>query len=119
VIRILEFKTFLTGTGYPTGKNTRMGTGMGKILYPRVYMGNPTDRIFLIGTGMEWYYSMDMYPLPSLSTMDLQRKFVVWCAVVKEGPRYRDGPTSRRPRKTKGLFGWAVSVKKAAVGCEL
>jgi hypothetical protein len=43
----LEFKTFLAGTGYPTGKNTRAGTGMGKFLYPRVYMGNPTGRFFL------------------------------------------------------------------------
>jgi hypothetical protein len=109
VIRILEFKTFLTGTGYPTSKNTRTGMGMGKILYPRVYMGNPTSRIFLMDTGMEWYYPMGMYPLPYLSTMDLQRKFVVWCAVVKEGPRYRDGPTSRRPRRTKARGGaWAA-----------
>jgi hypothetical protein len=37
--------------GYPTGKNTRAGTGMGKILYPRVYMGNPTGRIFFDGYG--------------------------------------------------------------------
>ena len=47
----MEFKTFLAGTGYPTGKNTRAGTGMGKILYPRVYMGNPTGRIFFDGYG--------------------------------------------------------------------
>jgi hypothetical protein len=39
--------------GYPTGKNTRAGTGMGKILYPRVYMGNPTGRIFFDGYGYE------------------------------------------------------------------
>jgi hypothetical protein len=51
VIGILEFKTFLAGTSYPTGKNTRAGTGMGKILYPRVYMGNPTGRIFFDGYG--------------------------------------------------------------------
>jgi hypothetical protein len=51
VIGILEFNSFLTGTGYPTGKNTRAGTGMGKILYPRVYMGNPTGRIFFDGYG--------------------------------------------------------------------
>jgi hypothetical protein len=69
VIGILEFKTFLGGTGYPTGKNTRAGTGMGKILYPRVYMGNPTGRFFLMGTGMEWYYPTGMYPLPSLVVM--------------------------------------------------
>jgi hypothetical protein len=51
VIGILEFKTFLAGAGYPTGKNTRAGTGMGKILYPRVYMGNPTGRIVFDGYG--------------------------------------------------------------------
>ena len=51
MIGILEFKTFLAGAGYPTGKNTRAGTGMGKILYPRVYMGNPTGRIFFDGYG--------------------------------------------------------------------
>jgi hypothetical protein len=66
VIGILEFKTFLAGTGYPTGKNTHAGTSMGKILYPRVYMGNPMGRIFFMGTGMEWYYPTGMYPLPSL-----------------------------------------------------
>jgi hypothetical protein len=66
VIGILEFKTFLAGTGYPTGKNTRVGTSMDKILYPRVYMGNPTGRFFLMGTGMEWYYPTGMYLLPSL-----------------------------------------------------
>jgi hypothetical protein len=66
VIGILGFKTFLAGAGYPTGKNTRAGMGMGKILYPRVYMGNPTCRIFLMGTGMEWYYPTGMHPLPSL-----------------------------------------------------
>jgi hypothetical protein len=32
---ILEFKTFLSVTGYLAGKNIRMGTSMGKILYPR------------------------------------------------------------------------------------
>jgi hypothetical protein len=47
----LEFNSFLVGTGYPMGKNTRAGTGMGKILYPRVYMGNPTGRIFFYGYG--------------------------------------------------------------------
>jgi hypothetical protein len=64
----LEFKTFLAGTGYPTGKNTRAGTGMGKILYPRVYMGNPAGKFFfLMGMDMEWYYPTGMYPLPSLA----------------------------------------------------
>jgi hypothetical protein len=46
VIGILEFKTFLASTGYPTGKNTSAGMSMGKILYPRAYMGNPMGRIF-------------------------------------------------------------------------
>jgi hypothetical protein len=41
---ILEFKTLIAGTGYPTNKNTRASTDKGKILYPRAYMGNPTDR---------------------------------------------------------------------------
>jgi hypothetical protein len=62
----LEFKTFLSGTGYLMVKITRAGTIMSKILYPRSYMGNPTGRIFLMGTGMEWYYPTGMYPLPSL-----------------------------------------------------
>jgi hypothetical protein len=47
VIGILEFNTFLAGTGYPSDKNTRMGTGMSKILYSRTYMDNPTGIIFL------------------------------------------------------------------------
>jgi hypothetical protein len=33
---ILEYKTFLTSIGYPTGKITRTGTDMSKILYMRV-----------------------------------------------------------------------------------
>jgi hypothetical protein len=37
VIGILEFKTFLADTS------------VGKILYPRAYMGNPTGIIFLGG----------------------------------------------------------------------
>jgi hypothetical protein len=53
VVDILEFKTFLASMGYPTGKNTRAEPGMGKILYPRAYIGNPTCRFFLwIGYGM-------------------------------------------------------------------
>jgi hypothetical protein len=65
VIGILEFKIFLAGRGYPTGKNTRVGTVMSKILYARAYMGNPTGSFFM-GRGMEWYYSTGMYLLPSL-----------------------------------------------------
>jgi hypothetical protein len=34
----IEFKTFLTGTGYSTGKNTHADMGMDKILYPQVYI---------------------------------------------------------------------------------
>jgi hypothetical protein len=29
-------------------------------------MGNPTGRIFLMGTSMEWYYPTGIYSLPSL-----------------------------------------------------
>lgn len=43
----LEFKISLAGTGYPTGKITHAGTGMGRILYPSAYMGSPTFRFFL------------------------------------------------------------------------
>jgi hypothetical protein len=53
VIGILEFKTFLAGTGYPTGKITHTSMDMGKILYTRAYMGNPTGEFFLMGTSME------------------------------------------------------------------
>jgi hypothetical protein len=41
---------------------------------------------------------------------------------VGKGRRREDSPvrgTHHTTRKTKGLFGWAVAVKKAAVGCEL
>jgi hypothetical protein len=34
---------------YLTGKITHTGTGMGKILYPRAYMGNMTGMIFCDG----------------------------------------------------------------------
>jgi hypothetical protein len=56
----LEFKTFLAGTGYLTGKNTRMGMNMGKILYLRAYMGNPTGIFFFDGTDM---LQTGMYPV--------------------------------------------------------
>jgi hypothetical protein len=36
---------------YPMGKITHVGTGMGKILYPRAYMGNQMGRIFFDGYG--------------------------------------------------------------------
>jgi hypothetical protein len=73
VIGILEFKTSLAGAGYPTGKNTRAGTGMGKILYPRVYMGNPTGRIFFDG----YEYGMvlpDGYVLVAIPTLHHHRQ---------------------------------------------
>jgi hypothetical protein len=63
VIGILEFNSFLAGTGYPTGKNTRTGMGMGKILYPRVYTGNPTGRIFLGGYGYEMVLPDEYVPV--------------------------------------------------------
>jgi hypothetical protein len=66
VIGILEFMTFLAGTGYPTGKITRAGTSMGKILYLRAYMGNLTGIIFFDGYGYGMYYPTNMYLLPSL-----------------------------------------------------
>jgi hypothetical protein len=53
VIGTLEFKTFLGGTGYPTGKITHAGMGLGKILYLRSYMSNLTGRFFYgYGYGM-------------------------------------------------------------------
>jgi hypothetical protein len=39
------------GTGYPTGKITRTGLGMGKIPYSYAYMSNLTDIIFMDGYG--------------------------------------------------------------------
>jgi hypothetical protein len=47
----LQFKTFLSGTGYPTGKIIHAGTDMSKILYPRAYMGNLIGRFFFDGYG--------------------------------------------------------------------
>jgi hypothetical protein len=37
---------FLAGMGYPTGKITRVGVGMGKIVYLQAYMVNPMGRFF-------------------------------------------------------------------------
>jgi hypothetical protein len=51
LIEILEFEAFLVGTGYPTGKITRVGIGMGKIPYSCTYMSNLTDIIFMDGYG--------------------------------------------------------------------
>ena len=49
MISVLEFKTFLAGTDYPTGKNIRASTSMGKILYSKVYMSNAMSKIFFDG----------------------------------------------------------------------
>jgi hypothetical protein len=74
VIGILEFKIFLTGTGYPMGKNTRAGTDMSKILYPRVYMGNPMGTIFFdkYGYGMVLPDRYVPVAIPTLSLIFLQ-----------------------------------------------
>jgi hypothetical protein len=50
----LEFKTFL------------VGTGMGRILYLRAYMDNPTGRIFI-----------DEYGYGMVSARALQRKHII------------------------------------------
>jgi hypothetical protein len=39
--------------------------GVGKILYPQIYMDNSTSRFF-IDTCMEYYYPMDIHPLSSI-----------------------------------------------------
>jgi hypothetical protein len=52
VIAILEFKTFLASKGYPTGKITRAGMSMCKLLYLRAYMVTRRVEIFM-STGME------------------------------------------------------------------
>jgi hypothetical protein len=73
VIGILEFKTFLTGTGYPTGKITRAGMIMSKILYPQVYMGNLMCIIFIDGYRYEMILS-DEYIYVAISSLTCQRK---------------------------------------------
>jgi hypothetical protein len=69
VIGILEINTFLVGTGYLSGKITHAGMGMGKILYPRAYMGSLMRRIFLwVGCGMilpDGYILVTIPNLPS------------------------------------------------------
>lgn len=73
MIGILEFETFLTGTGYPTGKITRARMCMNKILYPKVYMNNPVC-IFFID---EYRYEMilpDGYISVAISSHTSQRK---------------------------------------------
>ena len=41
----------LSGMGYPTGKKTRAGTGMGKNLNPHVGMGFLAGRVRVSGCG--------------------------------------------------------------------
>ena len=41
----------LSGTGYPTGKKTHAGAGMGKNLYPHAGMGFLTGRVIVGGCG--------------------------------------------------------------------
>jgi hypothetical protein len=41
----------LSGTGYPTGKKTHTGTGMGKNLNPHVDMGFSAGRVRVGGCG--------------------------------------------------------------------
>jgi hypothetical protein len=84
---ILEFNSFLAGTGYPTCKNTRVGTSMSKILYPRVYMGNPTGRIFFY----RYEYGMvlpDGYipvAIPNDSRQQSRVPAVSWCTLCWTG----------------------------------
>jgi hypothetical protein len=65
VIGILEFKTFLAGTGYPMGKITHVGTGMGKIFesafIPFVSFGDLDNNTFkgltsLLSVEQEYHY---------------------------------------------------------------
>jgi hypothetical protein len=67
VIDILEFEAFLAGTGYPMGKISRAGIGMGKIPYPQTYMGNPTGRILFDGYGYEMLLPDGYISVPSLA----------------------------------------------------
>jgi hypothetical protein len=41
----------LSGAGYPAGRITRAGAGMGAFSYPRVFAGNPTGKISSRGCG--------------------------------------------------------------------
>jgi hypothetical protein len=58
----------LSGMGYPTGKKTHAGTGMGKNLNPHAGMDFLAGRVKLTGAGMEQHYPIGFYPLPSLNT---------------------------------------------------
>jgi hypothetical protein len=86
VIGILEFNSFLAGTGYPTGKNTRAGTGMGKILYPRVYMGNPTGRIFFDGYGYGMVLPDGYVPVAIPTHASLREQAGRWDQVEETAP---------------------------------
>jgi hypothetical protein len=56
--------------GYPTGKITHAGTSIGKILYPRAYMGNPTGMYFCDGYEYELLLPDGYIPVASLPTSD-------------------------------------------------
>jgi hypothetical protein len=80
VIDILEFKTFLAGTGYPTGKITRTGTG--RILYPRALMGNPTGRSFFDWYGYEMALPDGYVPVAiPMSDPSLTMKAFTWDSI--------------------------------------
>jgi hypothetical protein len=71
VIRILEFEILLFSMSYPTGKINRVGIGMVKILYTRVYVSNPISIIFTDGYVYEIVLP-DEYVYP-LSSLDMDR----------------------------------------------
>jgi hypothetical protein len=109
VIGILEFKSSLEGTGYPTSKNIRAGTGMSKILYPRAYMDNPIGKIFFHG----YKYRMVlpngyMYPLTSLAeTMHVLP--ISKCERATEKSRFADLETLER---SIGLSLYYVAIRQ-------
>jgi hypothetical protein len=69
VIGILELKTLLADTGYSTGKITRTGTRMCKILYQRAYMGNSTVRFLFDKYGYRMVLSNRYVPV-AIPTFD-------------------------------------------------
>jgi hypothetical protein len=56
----------LSGMGYPTGKKTRTGTGMGKNLNPHAGVGFLVGRVRISGCGYGIALPTGFYPLPSL-----------------------------------------------------
>ena len=67
----------LAGTGdppgmiYPVGYGSRGNSapivGMGILAVSNFYGGYGSGEIFMTGTGLEWPYPMEIYPLPSLA----------------------------------------------------